>query len=99
MQSALHLNGLIHNYSVIIMNVGVTDYIHVVRVYLVDARVTVTLQQHALQHISMPDTELSLWGWDTTQTTDLATAPSASLVLRTSYTHTCLSSTGQSFPI
>ena len=87
------------SYSVIIMNVGVKDYTHVVCVYLVNVRVAVTLQQRAFQHISMPDTELSLWGWGTTQTIDLATAPSASLVLRTSYAHTCLSSTGQSFPI
>ena len=72
------------NYSVLIMNVGVTDYTHVVCAHLVDVRVAMTLQQHSLQYISMPDTQLSLWGWDITHTTDLATPHSPSFVLKSS---------------
>ena len=79
----------------------VTDHTHIASMsaHPVNVMVAMTLQQHALRHILMPGTELPLWGWDTTQTTGLATCLSAYLVLKTSYTHICPSSTGQFFPV
>ena len=81
------------------LNVGVTDYTVSECTYTNLVSISMPLQRHALQHTRMPGRGHSLWGWDTIQTIDLAISLSAYLVLQTSCTHTCPSSTGQSFPI